>query len=351
MNTRESRFHHSTTMAGLALGLSSALGLSLLAGGCGPVEIDAPIYADVNVDHQKKLADLEQEEETDICEEIETTSVSCGEGANQVTYQYSSQSCHDDLAAVPEGCDAQVEDYLACVALDACHRTEADCEALASCAPELEIFVEVDVDVTVTIDEQEPIVELDEEEVTEVCSDVQTSSVTCGEGNNAVEFSYTSSTCGEDLDAVGEGCGANVGDYLTCLALDACDRKSAPECSALLECNPDLQIFVDVDVEVTVTEESELSTLDEEQLGEVCAAADQTEVTCEVGGAEVSFSYSAEACISDCSALSDECGATVADLQACLAVDACDRANAEECLDLLECDGSLSIFGNFSVDM
>lgn len=345
MRLNELDGHRKTIKFAWMRGFPCVLALAFALGACGPIEIDAPIYANVKVDRDKKLTELDQAEEEDICKEVETTKVSCNTGANQVTYEYSSQSCYDDLASVPDGCGANVNDYLACLALDACGRTSAECEALSSCAPELNIYIDIDVEVTVNV--QQPLAELDDEEIGAVCQDVETIDVTCEKGSKTVDFSYSSTTCTGDLSAVESSCGANVGDYLACLALDACDRKSAPECSKLLECDPTLQIFIDV--VVVVNDDDELDTLDEEQTAEACASVQDNQVTCELGGATVTFDYSAQACVDDIGSLTEACGATVADLNACLAVDACDRANAEECLNLLQC-GSLEIFGSAAIE-
>lgn len=150
-----------TTIAGAAL---------VGAFACGPIDVDAPIDADSDIDNRRnttvnineirtiKIVELEDEQKTAVCQAVtEETSVSCRRGNGQTfEYTYSRSSCGDDLDAVAGSCEATVDDYLTCEAIDACTRhRSARCERLLNCGESLKIFVDIDVrnDIEVNVDD------------------------------------------------------------------------------------------------------------------------------------------------------------------------------------------------------
>ena len=128
---------------------------------CGPIDVDAPIDADTDVDNTRTtqvdqirevhIIELETEQKEAVCTTVEETSVSCTDKHGETfEYQYTRSSCEGDLDAVPSDCGATVDDFLACEAIDACsRRTNPACEKLLQCEEELDIFIDIDIEVDV----------------------------------------------------------------------------------------------------------------------------------------------------------------------------------------------------------
>lgn len=140
-------------------GLTVFSGL-LVAGtlACGPIEVDAPVNADTDIDNRRitnvneirtvKIIELEDEHKELVCESIEETHVTCEGNGQSVTYDYTRSHCAGDLDAVATDCGATVDDYLACAAMNACDRKHHDtCSALLACGEDLDIFIDIDIDV------------------------------------------------------------------------------------------------------------------------------------------------------------------------------------------------------------
>jgi hypothetical protein len=141
-------------------GAALILGLSLGSIACGPVDVDAPVNADTDVDNERnttinineirqlKIVELESPQKEAVCNAItEETEVSCRKSNGETfSFTYSRSGCADDLDAVSGSCEATVDDYLACEAIDACSRhTNPKCERLLRCGEQLKIFVDVNV--------------------------------------------------------------------------------------------------------------------------------------------------------------------------------------------------------------